>query len=61
MKPLQGSSEQRKGGQVAELDAACNAGFRRLDELKSQGKDGSPEYMQALYALRDLTRARMPV
>lgn len=42
-----------------ELDAACNAGFRKLDELKAQGKDGTQEYMQALYLLRDLTRARV--
>ena len=41
------------------LDAACNAGFRKLDELKAAGKDGSPEYMQALYVLRDMTRARV--
>ena len=41
------------------LDAACNAGFRKLDELKRAGKDGTPEYMQALYSLRDLTRARV--
>ena len=41
------------------LDAACNAGFRKLDELKATGKDGTPEYMQALYALRGLTRSRV--
>jgi hypothetical protein len=41
------------------LDAVCNAGFRKLDELKAAGKEGTHEYMQALYALRDLTRSRV--
>lgn len=43
------------------LDAACNAWFRKLDALKAEGKDGTQEYMQALYALRDLTRARVQI
>ena len=50
----------RNGLGIARLDAACNAGFRKLEELKAAGKDGSPEYMQALYELRALTRSRWP-
>jgi len=50
---------QFEGHTPESLDAACNAKFRKLDELKRAGKDGSPEYMQALYALRDITRARV--
>ena len=43
------------------LDTECNKLFRRLDELKAQGKDqgADPEYTAVLYALRELTRARV--
>ncbi len=46
---------------LKQLDQECNALFRRLDELKVQGKDtnDNAEYMQTLYTLRDKTRERL--
>lgn len=43
-------------------DAECNRLFRKLEELKAKGEGGtcpSAEYLQALYALRDLARGRV--
>ena len=46
-----------------ELDAQCNALFRKLEEMKKSGldKNDNQEYMQTLYTLRDLTRERTNV
>lgn len=46
---------------LKQLDAECNELFRRLDTLKSQGRDRNDdaEYMQTLFTLRDKTRQRL--
>jgi hypothetical protein len=44
---------------IQDLDKEIDALFRKQEELKKSGKDGSPEYMQVLYKLRDLTRQRI--
>lgn len=48
---------------LKELDAECNALFRKLDALKTAGRDknSDAEYMQTLYTLRDKTRERLGV
>jgi hypothetical protein len=46
---------------LAQLDAECNTLFRKLETLKSEGRDKNSdgEYMQTLYTLRDKTRERL--
>lgn len=45
---------------MKEMDAKCNALFRKLDDLKARGadKEKGGEYDRVLYELRDLTKAR---
>ena len=40
-------------------DKRCNNLFSRLDQLKTEGKDGNTEYMAVLAALRTATKERL--
>lgn len=43
---------------IEEFDKACNAGFKKLDELREAGMTRSPEYDKQLKELQELTRKR---
>lgn len=44
--------------EVEDFDKLCNAGFKKLDELRLAGMASSPEYLQQLKELQTLTRKR---
>lgn len=44
---------------IAEYDELCNAGMKKLDEMRASGKDGSKEYLALLLEMRELTRKRL--
>ena len=44
---------------VEQFDKQVNEGMDKLDRMRRNGEQKSPEYTKLLYKLRDLTRERL--